>query len=54
MTASPAMNPVPVGLDDGYAYTKLVLPDGRKRVFDLVMRFGTSKSPKRTRSSTAY
>ncbi|MET0105222.1 MAG: hypothetical protein ABW072_08765, partial [Sedimenticola sp.] len=25
-----------------------------KRVFDLVMRFGTSKSPKRTRSSTAY
>jgi hypothetical protein len=26
----------------------------RKRVFDLVMRFGTSQSPKRTRSSTAY
>ncbi|MCP3661558.1 MAG: TolC family protein, partial [Gammaproteobacteria bacterium] len=25
-----------------------------KRVFDLVMRFGTSKSPKRTRSSTTY
>jgi hypothetical protein len=25
-----------------------------KRVFDLVMRFGTSQSPKRTRSSTAY
>ena len=27
---------------------------GCKRVFDLVMRFGTSKSPKCTRSSTAY
>ena len=26
---------------------------GSKRVFDLVMRFGTSQSPKRTRSSTA-
>ena len=25
-----------------------------KQVFDLVMRFGTSKSPKRTRSSTAF
>ncbi|MES9854313.1 MAG: 1-acyl-sn-glycerol-3-phosphate acyltransferase [Candidatus Thiodiazotropha sp. L084R] len=25
-----------------------------KRVFDLVMRFRTSKSPKRTRSSTTY
>ena len=24
-----AMNPIPVGLDDGYAYTKLALPDGR-------------------------
>ncbi len=29
MTDSPAMNPVPVGLDDGYAYTKLVLADGQ-------------------------
>jgi hypothetical protein len=28
--------------------------DTGKRVFDLVMRFGTSQSPKRTRSSTAY
>ena len=26
----------------------------RKRVFDLVMHFGTSKSPKCTRSSTTY
>jgi plasmid segregation protein ParM len=23
------MNPIPVGLDDGYAYTKVALPDGR-------------------------
>ena len=29
MTASKSMNPVPVGLDDGYAVTKLVLADGR-------------------------
>ncbi|MET0106517.1 MAG: hypothetical protein ABW072_15440, partial [Sedimenticola sp.] len=36
----------------------ITTPSGKeltlKRVFDLVMRFGTSKSPKRTRSSTAY
>ncbi|MES9853457.1 MAG: hypothetical protein ABW170_16695 [Candidatus Thiodiazotropha sp. L084R] len=29
-------------------------PEINKRVFDLVMRFRTSKSPKRTRSSTTY
>lgn len=23
------MDPVPVGLDDGYAFTKVALPDGR-------------------------
>jgi plasmid segregation protein ParM len=29
MTQPISVNPIPVGLDDGYAYTKLVLPDGR-------------------------
>ena len=29
MTDSPAIVPIPVGLDDGYAFTKLALPDGR-------------------------
>jgi len=29
MTDSPAIIPIPVGLDDGYAFTKLALPDGR-------------------------
>ena len=24
-----SITPIPVGLDDGYAYTKLALPDGR-------------------------
>ena len=29
MTDSPAIIPIPVGLDDGYAFTKLALSDGR-------------------------
>ena len=28
MTHTPAIIPIPVGLDDGYAFTKLALPDG--------------------------
>ena len=29
MTDASTVNPIPVGLDDGYAYTKVALPDGR-------------------------
>ena len=29
-----AMNPISIGLDDGYAFTKVALPDGR-----LIARF---------------
>jgi len=29
MTDSSSMTPIPVGLDDGYAFTKIALPDGR-------------------------
>ena len=29
MTDAPSINPIPVGLDDGYAFTKVALPDGR-------------------------
>jgi len=29
MTDSPSMTPIPVGLDDGYVFTKIALPDGR-------------------------
>ena len=29
MTDTPSMTPIPVGLDDGYAFTKVALPDGR-------------------------
>lgn len=29
MTQTVSPNPIPVGLDDGYAYTKVALPDGR-------------------------
>ncbi|MCP4043200.1 MAG: ParM/StbA family protein, partial [Gammaproteobacteria bacterium] len=29
MTDAASINPIPVGLDDGYAYTKVALPDGR-------------------------
>jgi plasmid segregation protein ParM len=42
MTDSPAINPVPVGLDDGYAYTKVALPDGRLTVIPSSARVGAS------------
>jgi len=29
MNDAASMNPIPIGLDDGYAYTKVALPDGR-------------------------
>jgi plasmid segregation protein ParM len=34
------MNPIPVGLDDGYAYTKVALPDGRLIVIPSRARMG--------------
>ena len=34
------MNPVPIGLDDGYAYTKVALPDGRLFVIPSRARTG--------------
>lgn len=36
------LNPVPVGLDDGYACTKLALPDGRLLVIPSRARLGVS------------
>jgi plasmid segregation protein ParM len=36
------LNPVPVGLDDGYACTKLALPDGRLLVIPSRARLGAS------------
>jgi len=32
--------PIPVGLDDGYAYTKVALPDGRLTVIPSRARVG--------------
>jgi plasmid segregation protein ParM len=42
MTDSPSMTPIPVGLDDGYAFTKLALPDGRLIVIPSRARIGRS------------
>ena len=42
MTDASSMNPVPVGLDDGYAYTKVALPDGRLIVIPSRARVGES------------
>ena len=42
MTHSSSMTPSPVGLDDGYAYTKLALPDGRLIIFPSRARVGRS------------
>jgi len=42
MTDASSMNPVPVGLDDGYAYTKVALPDGRLIVIPSRARVGQS------------
>lgn len=36
------LNPIPVGLDDGYACTKLALPDGRLLAIPSRARLGTS------------
>jgi len=36
------LNPVPVGIDDGYACTKLALPDGRLQVIPSRARLGAS------------
>jgi plasmid segregation protein ParM len=42
MTDVSSMTPIPVGLDDGYAYTKLALPDGRLIVIPSRARVGQS------------
>jgi plasmid segregation protein ParM len=42
MTQTPNIVPVPVGLDDGYAYTKLALPDGRLILIPSRVRVGRS------------
>ena len=42
MTDAPSINPIPVGLDDGYAYTKLALPDGRLIIIPSRARVGQS------------
>ena len=40
MTDASSLTPVPIGLDDGYAYTKLALPDGRLIVIPSRARIG--------------
>ncbi len=40
MTDSQTPEPVSIGLDDGYAYTKLALPDGRLTVIPSRARVG--------------
>lgn len=42
MTNTPSINPIPVGLDDGYAFTKVALPDGRLFVIPSRARVGQS------------
>ena len=42
MTDASSMTPIPVGIDDGYAYTKLALPDGRLIVMPSCARVGQS------------
>lgn len=42
MTDTPPINPVPVGLDDGYAFTKIALPDGRLLAIPSRARVGQS------------
>ena len=42
MTHSSSMTSIPVGLDDGYAYTKLALPDGRLIIIPSRARVGQS------------
>ena len=42
MTDSSSMTPIPVGLDDGYAFTKIALPDGRLLAIPSRGRIGQS------------
>ncbi len=42
MTDSESINPIPVGIDDGYAYTKIALPDGRLHAIPSRARIGRS------------
>jgi len=42
MTDTLPINPVPVGLDDGYAFTKIALPDGRLLAIPSRARVGQS------------
>ncbi len=42
MTDTSPINPVPVGLDDGYAFTKIALPDGRLLAIPSRARVGQS------------
>ena len=42
MTDASSLTPIPVGLDDGYAYTKLALPEGRLIVIPSRARIGQS------------
>ena len=49
MTDATPIDPIPVGLDDGYAYTKIALPDGRLVVIPSRARVGHAASPGSTR-----
>ena len=40
MTDSTPIQPIPVGIDDGYAFTKIALPDGRLIVIPSRARVG--------------
>lgn len=42
MTDSDSINPIPIGIDDGYAYTKVALPDGRLYAIPSRARIGQS------------
>ena len=42
MSDSNTMTPIPVGLDDGYAFTKVALPDGRLIAIPSRARIGKS------------
>ncbi|MEJ1366450.1 MAG: ParM/StbA family protein [Candidatus Sedimenticola sp. (ex Thyasira tokunagai)] len=42
MTNLESINPIPVGIDDGYAYTKIALPDGRVHAIPSRARIGQS------------
>ena len=42
MADASSINPIPVGLDDGYAFTKIALPDGRLSRFLHVLAWAVS------------